>query len=82
MGHQKQTGELYPPLQFHDTHHNQEAVVILQGCWSSVFCIESNIPVLGHKTDCVCKTQLSGGTSEPAARGHSNSHPVSSLDVY
>lgn len=79
-GRQKQKGELYPRLW--DTHHNQEAVVALQGCWSSVFCRESNIPVLGHKTDHVCKTQFSGELESLVPEGHSNFHPVSIRDVY
>lgn len=69
-------------LQFQDTHHNQEAVVVLLGCWSSVFCIELNIPDLGHKTERVCKTQLSGEPVSRLPERHSSFHPVSILDVY
>lgn len=72
----------YPRLQSRVlTHHNQEAVVILQGCWSSVFCRESDIPVLEHKTDRVCTTQFSGDSVSLLPEGHSHFHPASILDA-
>lgn len=79
-GHLKQ--KAYPRLQSRVlTHHNQEAVVILQGCWSSVFCRESDIPVLEHKTDRVCTTQFSGDSVSLLPEGHSHFHPASILDA-
>ena len=69
-------------FQLSDTHHNREAVVTRPGCWSSVFCIELNIPDLGHKTDWVCKTLLSGEPASLQPERHSSFHPVSIRDVY
>lgn len=69
-------------FQLSDTHHNQEAVVTRLGCWSSVFCIELNIPDLGHKRDWVCKTQLSGEPASLQPERHSSFQPVSIRDVY
>lgn len=69
-------------LQSHDTYHNQEAVVILQGCWSSVLCTEWNIPALGYKTDHGCKTQLSGEPVRLLPGGYSNFRLASILHAY